>query len=309
MLDGERPRALNAVPLVLVPSGNPAGRLGGELLGEQLAVGTLGNVVLLDHEGIEKAAVARLGVVLAGLVDGVLRKSVLGTEGSIEGTGEEVLADALRGVVVHGRALLGLLATLRSLRLGLIGLGVSVGTDDGNLELATVLAKVVGSLRLDAGSPERALEVGNGIGLVAGALLGVPLGVTLNVDVEGGAQVLVVTPVGAGLNIVRLEGAVAKVRVGVDSGGQVLEGVGVALGVISGLGHLVKNLVVAESLNGIGVGDRTETIGLNSTRVLRVDEAAVSANLVRGRAGRVGSEGKGVGPGDRSAGRRNLMGG
>jgi hypothetical protein len=303
-LDAVRPRALNAVPLVLEPAGHPSSRLGGVLLSEKLAVGTLRNVILLDHESIEEAAVAGLGVVLVLLVVCV---SVLGADGDIVRAGEEVLANARGGVIVDSRALLRLLAALRSLRLSLVGLGVPVGADDGDLEVTTVLASVVGSLGLDTGTPERALVVCDGVRLIARALLRVPLGIALDVDVESSAEVLVITPVSATLDIVGLKGAVAKVRVGVDGGRKVLESVGVATGVRGRLGHVVQDLVVAESIDGVGRADRSEAIGLNSARILRVGEATVGANLEGSRAGRISGEGEGVGPADWSARRRYLV--
>lgn len=237
----------------------------------------------------------------------VVRVGVLGADRDIIRTGEEMLADARRGVIVDSRALLRLLAALGSLRLGLVGLGVAVGADDGDLKVTTVLAAVVGSLRLDTGTPERALVVCDGVGLVARALLRVPLGITLDVDVESSAEVLVVTPVSATLDIITLKSPVAKVRVGVDSGRKVLESVGITTRVRSRLGHVVKDLIVAESVNGVRGADRTEAVRLNSTRILGVDKTTVGANLEGSRAGRISSEGEGVGPADWSARRRYLV--
>jgi len=178
------------------------GLRGDKLLGEETAVGAETNTILLEVRSLELDATTLVhaehgkeGADDATLaVDRVLLLGIGGAERRVERTGEGALTHAVWLLVVElVAARLGLAARRRSRRsVGL--LVVSVGADNDYLEAVLVLA-VVGSRRLgNILTPESALEAGNRVGLCARALARVPLGITLNEEVEtsagGGALAL-----------------------------------------------------------------------------------------------------------------------
>ena len=107
---------------------------------------------------------------------------------------------------------------------------VAVGSDDDDFEVLAHLAGIGGGVLVHAGTPERALEVGDGAGVGAVLALGlvatcgVEGWVALDVNVEAGAEVGGLAFFGAALDVVAAESVQAKVGVGTDGGIQVLEG-------------------------------------------------------------------------------------
>lgn len=85
-----------------------------------------------------------------------------------------------------------------------------------------VLSDVGGSLLGDGGTPERTLDVGDG-GRVGASSAWVGAGVTLEVDVEGSAQINVVAVRSALGWVVRVENVVRQVGVLLRGTVQVLE--------------------------------------------------------------------------------------
>lgn len=185
-----------------------------------------------------------------------------------------------------------------------VGSIVSVGTGNNDLEILAPATLVGGRHSVQVGSPKGALVVGDGRGVRApvspdGGVSRVVLGrvlrrVTLNVNVERSAKRGAVAVGSAVRDIVSRQSVQTEVRVGAGRGVQVTEGllVGVAGDVVAGDngrgsgGHRVEGSVGEESRGSVGVVDLgTVTIGLRSARVLRVDEATVSAILGGGRAG------------------------
>ena len=292
-----------------------------ELLGEETAVSSPSSAVVGNLSSLELHAPGRAvaehgsdgvddGGDKTGLhVDKVLLRSVSSAKRSIEGTGERVLAEAVLGLVVELLvAVLGVLPARRGGRC-LILLLVTVGANDDNLEVIAGLASVDGGLLVDTRAENAALVLGDGRGVLARALVRVPGGVTLDVDVETLAQLGLVAVSSAPSDIVALEDLVGEVRVGVHGGIKILEGLLVSGGGLSLLGHIVVDLVLLEGIGGVGSGGRAIGSWLRSARVKRVDESAVSADLDSRGAGWVTGESPGVGPIDRCAGRRNDVGG
>jgi hypothetical protein len=195
-----------------------------KLLGEETAVGTETETSLLEVSSLELDASALVHAekrenradeaVLA--VDIVLVLSVGGAEGGVERTGESLLAHAVRLLVVE------LLAARQGIRARRRGrrrvslLVVTVRADHDNLEAILALTNVGSSVIGDVLTPDGALEAGNGVGVVARALAGVPLGVSLNEDVETGAGAGTVTVGRAGRDVVAGELLVSKVTAARD---------------------------------------------------------------------------------------------
>lgn len=308
---------LLAAPLVLrVDADVEVGLGGGELLGVETAVGTETDAVLLKVGSLELDAAA-----LAEAEDGhplsepsllpvdlVLLLGVGGAEGRIERSGDGGLADAI-GLLVDQvvAARLGLAARRRR-RGNVVLLVVSVGSDNDDLEASLVLAVVGGRLLGNILTPESALEAGDRVSLLARALFRVPLGVTLDEDVEASAGIGLVALLGAGKRIVAGEFEVSKVSAAGDGGAQVGERLVPARRSLGRGGHLVVNGVVLESIDGIGNSGRSVGVGLSSARVERVDESTVGADLDLSSTGWVSSEGPGVDPVDWGARRGSKVG-
>lgn len=302
-----------------VPAGNRDTDTSIVLLGEELAVCTLGDTVLGQHESVEEVALA--GVVTeeaqdsaddASLdVDSILGRGVGGADVDIEDTLEHLLGNAGLGVIVDTRALGRLGPAAGSSRSGGVGLLVTVGAGNDNAESTASLTGVHSSGRLDTRSPEGTLVVGDGrdIFASAGALVGVERGITLDVQVEGSAETSGITLGSATSNIVACKSVQTHVAVGVDRRIQVLEGLSIAGGSNSVLSKLVVDSIGLERSGSVRGGLGSVSIRLGSAGVLGVDEATVGTDLVRRRASSVRGEGEGVGPAHRSAGRGNNAGG
>lgn len=265
----------------------------------------MGLAVLEEVVGVEVAALlAEAGV----LVRDVQGESVVVTSVWVVWTGEEVLADAvLGGVLALVAAVLWWLGWvwLGSWWGGNVGAVVAVRAGDHDLELLAGLAFVGGGGGVDAGAPKGALEGGHGwwVGAVTapdswcGAGVGrwVEGWVTLNEDVEGSAELVAVTEGSAGLDVVALKGAEAKVRLSAGGSVQVLEDLlvdSVSCRWDSGrrlLGESVELRVRKESIGSVWLGDWAVAIWLRRAWVLWVDEATVGASLRLGHARLVGS--------------------
>jgi hypothetical protein len=281
----------------------------GELLGEETAVGSVSDARLLKVGGLELGAStlvhaehgkehaeeARL------LVDSVLGLSVGSAERGVERTGESLLAHAVARLVNELAATVGGLAAVRRRRRRVCALVVTVGASDDNLVAIAVLTTVGSSVLGDVLSPDAALVVDKSLRIVARALLGVPGRVALNVDVEASAGLGVVAELGAGVDVVAAEELVGKVTGASGGTLEVHERLLVAGRGLSVLGLVLVILVGQERLGGVGDLGVASDLGLRSAGVERVDEAAVSANLDGGGAGRVRSESPGVSPVDGSA--------
>jgi hypothetical protein len=171
-----------------------------------------------------------------------------------------------------------------------------------------MLLSLTGScLLLDDLSPQTALELRNG-GRLAAALLGVPLGVTLDEDVEASAGRSVVAKGRASAGVIRGEDLVREVSATRNRAIEVGEGLSITRWGF-GIGSEARvHRIVLESINGIWRSERAVSVGLSSTWVQRVDEAAVSADLDGSRASRSGSESPGVCPANWSASGRSEIG-
>jgi hypothetical protein len=186
---------------------------------------------------------------------------------------------------------------------------VSVGSGHDNVEVLSPATLVGSGGSLKVGSPQSALEVGDGrrvgapvtpdsgsSGVVLGGVLA---GITLDVDVEGSAESGGVAVSSTVSDAVRGQGVKSEVRVGAGRGVQVAESllVSVTGTVVAGddsrssRGHAVERSVGKEGISGVGGDLRTISVRLGSTWVLRVDEAAVSAILRGGGAGSGGRAG------------------
>jgi hypothetical protein len=184
-----------------------------------------------------------------------------------------------------------------------VGSIVSVGAGHNNSEITTVATLVGSSGSLKVGSPQSALEVGDGRRLRApvtpdsrsgGVVLArVLAGITLNVDVERSAESGGVTVSSTVSDAVRLKSVETNVRVGAGRGVQVAESLLVCVtgSVVAGndsrssAGHAVEGSVGKEGISGVGSDLGTKSVWLRGTWVLRVDEPTVGAILGGGRAG------------------------
>lgn len=178
---------------------------------------------------------------LLGDVNRLLLKSVLAADQVVEWAGEELGSEPVLGGVDGFAVAVVVLwwdgALWWGHRDGDVGLVVSVGCGDDDLELLLGVAGVGGRGLVDAASPERALEAGLrwGVGAalspdgwVAGVVVGVVVGwvegwVTLGVDVKGGAQLGAVAVSSALVDVVGLQGVETEVRLGSGGAVQVLE--------------------------------------------------------------------------------------
>jgi hypothetical protein len=208
---------------------------------------------------------------------------------------------------------------LLSARLGVGGVGrsrsvvsslvVSVGTDNDDLESILALTHVGSRLLLDILTPERALEAGDGVGLVAGALARVPLGVALDEKVEASAGAGRFALSSASIDIVASKLVVSKVTGARHGAAQVAEGLSPAIRSAGGGSKLVETSMALEGVNGVGLDLGAVGVGLAGTWVVRVNETTVGANLDVSSASGVRSEGVGVGPINGFAARRGNIGG
>lgn len=308
---------LLAAPLLLGVDADVEVGLGrSELPGVETAVGTEADTVLLKVGSLELDAatlaeaeeghpLSEPALLPVGLV---LLLGVGGAEGRVERSGDGGLADAV-GLLVDQvlTARLGLAARRRR-RGNIVLLVVSVGSDNDDLEAGLVLAVVGGRLFGNILTPESALEAGDRVSLLARALLRVPLGVTLDEDVEASTGLGGLTLLGAGKRVVAGKFEVSKVSAAGDGGTQVGERLVPAGRSLGRVGHLVVNGVVLESIDGVGDGGRSIGVGLSSARVERVDEPTVGADLDLSSTGWVSSEGPGVDPVDRGARRGSKVG-
>ena len=196
-------RTLNA-PVVLVhPSRLVAAALGVVDLVVERAVSTLGHTVLLDHVRVEGLALLGSGAIAAVLlVVRVLSLGVGAADIDVKGTGEELGAHAVLGVVDGTLGALGwLTAARRRGGKGVVCFLVTVGSGDDDVKVPTVPTKVVSGGSFDARTPEGALEVGDG-GWLSATWAGVEAGVTFDIEVETSAKGGVVAPGGAVLGAV-----------------------------------------------------------------------------------------------------------
>lgn len=152
-----------------------------------------------------------LGVVPVG---GGLGGGVVAAESWVVWTGEELRAEVVSLSLGDGLAadVLGSVETADLLSLLEKGLVVAVAAGNDDVEVLTVLAGVGGGLAGDAGSPESTLVVGDGW-WVGARWAWVHGWVTLNVDVEGAAELVVVAVHGALVHIVVVEDVVGKIGV------------------------------------------------------------------------------------------------
>ncbi len=183
--------------------------------------------ILLQHIRVEKVAVEwviatsedgnPLRPDRALLIDRILGSGVRSAESGVIRTREEGMPDAGAGVVVCVATVAAALLRCFPARLAgggsCVGLLVSIGGGNDDLELAAVVTRVGCGSCIDAGAPESTLVVcnGGGEGAVSGWVEG---GIPLNEDVETGAKGCVVTVLAAGGNVIRLEGLEAEVGVG-----------------------------------------------------------------------------------------------
>ena len=139
---------------------------------------------------------------LAGVVDTgeVLDADVGVFAGSVEGSVDCAAKSSWAVVTVTGR--------------WWVVLGVAVGASDHNVEVVAVLAVIDSGLRGNAGAPECAFDVGEAGGVRASGAW-VDGRVTLEVDVEGSAEVDGVAELLALDGIVSLESVKPHVAVGI----------------------------------------------------------------------------------------------
>jgi len=119
------------------------------------------------------------------------------------------------------------------------------------MELASVASVVVGSGTLDTRAPERALVVGDTCRHWA-VVGGVQRRVTLDEEVEAGAESGVVAPLGTAERVVAVESDEPQVGVRTDTGILVLECLGVPGRRLRLLGIMRPDLICLECLNSVG---------------------------------------------------------
>jgi len=244
----------------------------------------------------------------AGRLDNRRGRSNGGSSGKGSGGGDDGRSGVVDGVN-DGRGKSG------------VGSIVSVGSGHDNSEITTVAALVGSGGSLKVGSPQSALEVGDGGRLRAPVtpnsrssgvvLAGVLAGIALDVDVERSAESGGVTVSSTVSDAVGLQGVETNVRVGAGRGVQVAESLLVCVtgSVVAGndsrssAGHAVEGSVGKESISSVGSDLGTISVWLRSTWVLRVDETAVGAILGGGRAGSGGRASSGDSVDGGSAGR------
>ena len=227
--------------MLVHPPGLVAAAVGVVDLVVERAVGPLGHTVLLEHVRVERLALAVAGTVAAvAFVVLVLGLGVGAADVHVKGAGEEFGAHAVLGVVDGAVGTSGGgTAAGGSGGESVVGLLVTVGASNDDVEIAPVAAKVVGGGRLDAGAPESALEIRDrgGLGAVGARI---EAGVALDVEVEGGAKRGVVAPRGAILGAVSAQGVEAQVGIRGDGGVKVGKGFSVAVGGSNRFGEVVE---------------------------------------------------------------------
>lgn len=119
------------------------------------------------------------------------------------------------------------------------------------MELAAVASEVVAGGLLDTRAPERALVVGDAGGHGAG-VGGVQGRVTLDEEVEAGAESGVLAPLGAAERVVAVESDKPQVGVGTDTGALVLESLGVTVRQLRLSGIGAPLFVCLKCLNSVG---------------------------------------------------------
>ena len=161
----ERPAALDAKEVITAPCTLEACISVIQDSVEERAVSALSNTILLDHVRVEIVArnVAALASLLSGLlVCRSLSLAVDTAEERIEGTWEEAGAHVVATTLVDtAGAVGGCSPAWRRDWGGLVGLVVTVGADDDDLEVITPAAGVGGGGVVDGGTPKRALVVGD----------------------------------------------------------------------------------------------------------------------------------------------------
>jgi hypothetical protein len=212
---GVRSSAGDLVGIVAIVVASVDGLLGTPVLGVQSAVGTEGHTVLGQDVAGEEVAwlVVAVGVGEVLLVERGLGVAGGGAELRVVGTVVEethtVVGVVVLAVLLDERCVDGSLEVLRGVEAGHSGgilavgveLGVTVAADNDNVELLAPLALVGGRCLGNGVAVDRALDVGDGLGVRA-AGSGVDTGVTLVEDVETQAERLAVAEFGALLDIV-----------------------------------------------------------------------------------------------------------
>ena len=102
-------------------------------------------------------------------------------------------------------------------RIRWVVLGVAIGSGNDDVELVTILTIIDGSFSGNPRAPKGALDVGEGWGVVA-ACSRVDGGITLEIDIECGAEVSRIAELLAFDSVISLESCQAHVAVGVDRG-------------------------------------------------------------------------------------------
>lgn len=280
-----------------------------ELLGEKTAVGSEALACFLEVSSLElntatlvHAQHGEEGADQAlSTVDLVLLLGVSGAERRIERTGESLLTHAVAGLVVELSTAVGGLAARRRSGRSVSALVVTVGTSNDDLEVIAALTSVGSGLLGNLLSPDRALVVDDGRRVGAGALVGVPFRVALNVDVEASTGVGLVAELGASVDIVACEDLVGDVTVAGGGTLQVDERLLVTLGRLGRDSELLVLSIVVEAIDSVILGRVARARRLRSTWVIRVDEPAVGADLDLSGASGVSGESVGVDPIDGSA--------
>ena len=212
LTNGVSARTLDAVVVSLHPTRLVAAAVGVINLVVQRAVRALGDTVLLDHVCVKGLALAVARLVTAVLlVVVILAQGVAAADVDVKGPWEELGAHTVLRVVDGALGALSRRSTAwRGGGEGIVGLFVAIGASDDNVEISAVATKVVSGSGLDAGAPERALEVCDRGGLGAiGA--GIQAWVALDVEVEGRAKGGVITPCGAVLSTVARQGVQTEI--------------------------------------------------------------------------------------------------
>ena len=147
-------------------------------------------------------------------------------------------------------------ASVRSGGVSVVGLFISIRAGNDDLKCASVTAKICSRSRLNAGSPKGALEVGDAgwAGTVVGRIQG---GISLDVQIETGAQRGVVAPLRASKSVVAGESMEPQVRVCGHTSIEVFEGFLIARWCFGLLSPGVKLWVGFECCNVIWRGHRS----------------------------------------------------
>lgn len=296
------PRVTDTVVVAARPSTLDRSPLGGKLSIVQRAVSTHRSIVLVDVVGVEHLARGEsslVGLDGGSLVGDVGSIGVSVAESGVEWTREELGTHPVR-TTVDGlvRAVLGRVVDRDLDRSSDVGLVVTVGTGDDNVEVTTPSTHVGSCRSVNVGAPQSALVVGDGRGQRApvtprsvgsGVVLAwVERWVALDEDVERSAAGVVGADGRALRWVVGLESPETHVGRGRGRAVHVVKGPDPAIGGDSVQGSVLERSLGHPVINGVRVGDvGTESIRLGSARVLRVDETAVSAVLGSSSAGSI----------------------